>query len=206
MDLCSGPGDVGRTIRQVYPNAHVDFVDRDPLLLSICRGFNQKAGIPGTCRQLDLSDESWCRELELGHYDVVAAANGLHWLDELRADAVLGDVHRLLRDGGILLFAEPACPEPLFAHGFDEWKRRQPPRYEQERWQAFWGRVNSLVGYDHTELLGSRRDARIGGDMTVAGWVGLVEKRDFRPVDVLWRDADVVIVAAQKSGRPLGRG
>ncbi len=198
MDLCSGPGDVGRTIRHVYPNAHVDFVDRDPLLLSICRGFNEWAGIPGTYRQLDLKDESWCHELEMGRYDVVAIANSLHWLDELRVDAVLGDVHRLLCDGGILLFAEPACPEPLFAPGFDEWKRRQPPRYEDERWHAFWGRVNSLVGYDHTELLGSPHDPRIGDGMTVAGWIDLAKNSGFRTVDVLWRDADVAIVAAQK--------
>jgi hypothetical protein len=129
---------------------------------------------------------------------VVAIANSLHWLNEIRVDAVLDDVHRLLCDRGILLFAEPACPETLFAPGFDEWKRRQPARYEQERWQAFWARVNSLLGYDHTELLGSPHDPRIGDEMTVAGWIGLAKKRNFGTVDVLWRDADVVIVAAQK--------
>lgn len=199
IDLCCGPGDVGRAIRQAYPNAHVDFVDRDPLLLSICRVFNQQAGISGTYRQLDLKDETWCRQLEMGQYNVVASANSLHWLDEMRADAIFGDIHTLLCDGGILLFAEPACPEPLFAPGFDEWKGRQPPRYEPERWQAFWGRVNSLVGYDHTQLLGSRNDARIGDEMTVAGWIELVKNGGFQAVDVLWRDADVLIVAAQKS-------
>jgi SAM-dependent methyltransferase len=199
MDLCSGPGDVGRSIRQVYPNARLDFVDRDPVLLCICRGFNQHAGIPGTYRQLDLNDVPWCDELEIGRYDVVAIANSLHWLDEARADPVIDDVHRLLCDGGILLFAEPACPEPLFAPGFDEWKRRQPARYEQKRWQAFWAAVNSLLGYDHTELLGSPRDPHIGDEMTVAGWIGLEKERDFGTVDVLWRDADVVIVAAQKA-------
>src|SRR5262249_28909948 len=157
-----------------------------------------RAGIPGTYGRLDLGDESWCAGLDEARYDVVAVANALHWLDGPRADAVVGDVHRLLRDGGVLLLAEPAVPEPLFAPGLDEWKRRQPPRYGQDRWLAFWERVNSLVGYDHTELLGSRDDARIGDDMTVAGWVALVESRDFRSVDVLWRDADVVIVAAQK--------
>lgn len=205
MDLCCGPGDVGRAIRQIYPNADVDFVDRDPLLLSICRGFNQRAAIPGTYRQLDLKDESWCQGLEIGRYDVVAIANSLHWLDEVRVDAVLGDVNKLLCAGGILLFAEPARPEALFALGFDEWKRRQPPRYEPERWHAFWGRVNSLLGYDHTELLGSPNDPRIGDNMTVAGWIELAKNRSFRTVDVLWRDADVVIVAAQKPAVSLPR-
>jgi hypothetical protein len=34
--------------------------------------------------------------------------------------------------------------------------------------------------------------------MTVRGWIDLVEKSGFQTADVLWRDADVVIVATQK--------
>jgi SAM-dependent methyltransferase len=198
LDLCCGPGDLGRAIRRNYPDARVDFVDRDPLLLAICREFNDRAGLPGTYRQLDLNDESWCQGLRARDYDVVAVANAIHWLSVPRAEAVLGDVHRLLDDGGTLVFAEPASPEMPYGPGFDEWKARQPPRYEQRNWTAFWGRANSLVGYDHTELLGGRGDSRIGDGMTVRGWIGLVETSGFHTVDVLWRDADVVIVAARK--------
>ena len=85
------------------------------------------------------------------------------------------------------------------APGFNEWKTRQPARYEQGKWKAFWDRANSLVGYDHTELLGAREDSRIGDGMTVRDWIDLVETTGFQSVDVLWRDADVVIVAAQKA-------
>ena len=35
--------------------------------------------------------------------------------------------------------------------------------------------------------------------MTVRGWIDLAETSGFQTVDVLWRDADVVIVAAQKA-------
>jgi len=199
LDLCCGPGDLGRAIRQDHPDAQVDFVDRDPLLLSICRGFNGRAGVPGTYRQLDLNDASWSRGLRERHYDVVAAANAIHWLSPARAEAVLADIHRLLDDGGTIFFAEPVSPEPPFAPGFEGWRARQPSRYEQENWTAFWDRANSLVGYDHTELLGSRDDGRIGEGMTVRGWIDLVERTGFQSVDVLWRDADVVIVAARKA-------
>jgi len=199
IDLCCGPGDVGRAIRQNYPNAHIDFVDRDPLLLSICRVFNARAGIAGTYRQPDLNDESWWQGLRARRYDVIAAANAIHWLSTIRAEAVFGDIHSLLNDGGTLFFAEPAVPEVLFAPGFEEWKTRQPSRYEQGSWKAFWDRANSLVGYDHTELLGPRECGRIGDRMTVRGWVELAERSGFQTVDVLWRDADVVIVAAQKA-------
>ena len=190
---------MGRAIRQNYPNSQIDFVDRDPLLLSICRGFNGQAGTPGTYRQLDLNDGSWFQDLRPGHYDVIAAVNAIHWLSAARAEAVFGDIHRLLGDGGTFFFAEPATAETLFAPGFDEWKTRQPPRYEQENWEAFWARANSLVGYDHTEFLGSREDSRIGDEMTVRGWIDLADTSHFQTVDVLWRDADVVIVAAQKT-------
>lgn len=199
VDLCCGPGDLGRAIRQNYPNSQIDFVDRDPLLLSICRGFNGQAGTPGIYRQLDLNDESWFQDLRPGHYDVIAAVNAIHWLSAARAEAVFGDIHRLLGDGGTFFFAEPATAEALFAPGFDEWKTRQPPRYEQQNWEAFWARANSLVGYAHTEFLGSREDSRIGDEMTVRGWIDLADTSHFQTVDVLWRDADVVIVAAQKA-------
>jgi SAM-dependent methyltransferase len=199
VDLCCGPGDLGRAIRQSHPNAQVDFIDRDPLLLSICRAFNERAGIPGTYRRLDLGDESWCQGLRARHYHVIAVANAIHWLSDARAQAVFADIHRLLVDGGVFLFAEPASPEVPFAQGFDEWKRRQPPRYEQGNWRAFWDRANSLVGYDHTELLGTPGDDRIGAGMTVRGWIDLVARSEFQTVDVLWRDAEGVIIAAQKA-------
>jgi hypothetical protein len=81
----------------------IDFVDRDPLLLSICRGFNGRVGMPGT---YDLNDESWCQGLRAHHYDVIAAANAIHWLSAIRAEAIFGDIP--------------------FAPGFDEWKTRHP--------------------------------------------------------------------------------
>jgi hypothetical protein len=135
---------------------------------------------------------------------VIAIANAMHWLSAIRAKAVLGDIHRLLDDGGTLLFAEPASPEVPFAPGFDEWKTRQPSRYERGNWSAFWDRANSLVGYDHTALMGSPDSGGIGDGMTVRGWIVLVETSGFQTVDVLWRDADAVIVAAQKAEAASG--
>ena len=48
-------------------------------------------------------------------------------------------------------------------------------------------------------LLSSPKDNRIGSEMTVRGWIDLAETSHFQTVDVLWRDADVVIVAALKA-------
>jgi len=199
LDLCCGPGDAGRAIRQTYPNAHVDCVDRDPFVTSICRGVNQRERIPGTLVVSDLNEEGWLQQLP-GRYDVVAAVNALHWFDDARASSIFEDVRGTLREGGVFLLVEPATPEPSFAAGFGDWKAKQPPRYTRENWERFWSRAQALLGYDHTKLLASPGAARIGDDMSVAGWIRLLEGAGFGLVDVLWRDADQVILGALGAG------
>jgi SAM-dependent methyltransferase len=200
LDLCCGPGDVGRAIRQVYPKAQIDCIDRDPFLTSICRAVNQRDRIPGTLVVTDLSDDGWLDQLP-GNYDVVAAVNALHWFDAGRAAQLVVDVYGTLRGGGLFLIAEPACPETPFVAGFEEWKGKQPPRYTRENWERFWSMANALLGYDHTTLLGPRHANRIGDDLSVAGWVRLLERAGFGLVDVLLRDADQVVIGALKIDR-----
>jgi trans-aconitate 2-methyltransferase len=197
LDLCCGAGDVGRAIRREYPKAQIDGVDRDPFLTAICIGVNCRDRIPGNTVLRDLQDDSWDAGLP-GHYGVVATVNALRWFDAERAGALLVDVHRLLRSGGIFLFAEPVSAEAPLASGFAAWKSKQPQRYSQEAWERFWSRANAILGYDHVALLGSRDSNRIGDGLCVAGWIALAAKAGFRPTDVLLKDADQVIIAAVK--------
>lgn len=198
LDLCCGPGDVGRAIRRTYPNALIDCIDRDPFLTSICGAVNRRDRIPGKVVVRDLKDDGWVDGLS-GNYDVVATVNALHWFDAARAEQLIKDVYGSLRDGGVFLIAEPVSAERFFAAGFEEWKGNQPPRYSQENWQLFWSRANALLGYDHTKLLGSRDEKRIGNDLSVAGWIRLIGRAGFGSVDVLLRDTDQVIIGALKS-------
>ncbi len=200
LDLCCGPGDVGRAIRRVYPAAQVDFIDRDAFFTAICAAVNRHEGVAGTLVVRDLAEPGWVDTLP-GPYDVVAVVNGLHWFDTTRAAELVREVHAALRDGGVVLVAEPARPERPFAAGFDEWKANQPPRYTRERWQQFWSRANALLGYDHTSLLGPPGATRIGDGMSVAGWIGLLDSAGFGSTDVLLRDAEQVILAARKEGQ-----
>ena len=197
LDLGCGPGDVGRAIWSRFPHSRVDCVDRDLFLISICIGTNRREGVPGNTVVRDLSNRDWCTDLSPA-YDVVAAANALHWLDARRAGELFTDIFRLLRSGGVFLFAEPACAEKIFATGFTEWKARQPARYSQENWQRFWSRANAILGYDHTKHLGSRDTPRIGDQMPVSGWIQLLNNAGFESIDVLLRDADEAILAATK--------
>jgi SAM-dependent methyltransferase len=198
LDLCCGPGDVGRAIRRGYAKAEIDCVDRDPFLTSICKGVNRREQIPGKVLVRDLEDDGWQRDLTAG-YDVVATANALHWFDTSRALELAKDIQRLLRPGGVFLFAEPVKTEDAFAPGFGAWKEKQPPRYSQENWMRFWSRANAILGYDHIKLLGPRDSNRIDDDLSVAGWLKLLANAGFEHTDVLLRDADEVIVAALKA-------
>jgi SAM-dependent methyltransferase len=204
LDLCCGPGDVGRAIRRIYPNAHIDCIDRDPFLTSICKAVNQRERIPGKVVVRDLQDDGSLNELP-GNYDVVATVNALHWFDEGRAQQLITEIHAKLRGGGLFVLAEPATPARPFVAGFEEWKAKQPPRYTRENWERFWSRANALLGYDHIKLLGSRDAVRIGDDLSVAGWIRLLERASFERIDVLLRDADQVIVGALKSIDADGR-
>ena len=197
LDLCCGPGDVGRAIRRVYPGAEIDGVDRDPFLTAICKGVNQRERIPGKVVVADLGDAGWRSGLG-SEYDVVATANALHWFDAARAQALLAELHGLLRKGGVLLFVEPVSAERPFSDGFARWAARQPQRYSREAWERFWTRGNAILGYDHIKLLGTRPAGRIDDEMTVAGWLDLVRKAGLAASDVLLRDKDEVMIAAVK--------
>jgi trans-aconitate methyltransferase len=197
LDLCCGPGDVGRAIRSRFPKARIDCVDRDVFLIAICIGVNQREGISGQTFVRDLRSGVWSKGLA-PEYDVVATANALHWLNARRAAALFGEVFRHLRPGGVFVFAEPASAEKRFASGVAEWKSKQPARYSQESWKRFWSRANELLGYDHTKQLGSPGTRRIGEEMSVQGWIELLKNSGFESVDVLLRDADEVILAGAK--------
>lgn len=197
LDLCCGPGDVGRAIRRLYPNAEIDCVDRDSFLAAICKGVNARDRVPGKVVVADLDDAGWSGGLGT-QYDVVAIANALHWFDPARAQALLAELHALLRTGGVLLFVEPVSAQAPFADGFSQWASRQPQRYSRESWQRFWTRANAILGYDHIKLLGTRPGGRIDDELTVADWVGLAAKAGFGTTDVLLRDKDEVMVAALK--------
>ena len=197
LDLCCGPGDVGRAIHRLYANADIDGIDRDPFLMSICRAANGRDRIPGKLVVRDLEEDGWLAELR-GDYDVVATVNALHWFDAARAEQIVRDVHGTLLRGGAFILAEPVSPEPPFAAGFEEWKTKHPPRYSRENWERFWSRANALLGYDHPALWGPRDDSGIGDGLSVAEWIRLVERAGFALIDVLLRDADQVVIGALK--------
>lgn len=197
LDLCCGPGDAGRTIFSRFPDARVDFVDRDLFFASLCSAVNRRDGVPGETLVRDLLAADWRRGLQ-GNYDVVIVANALHWFNLQRAATLFGEIFELLRSGGAFLFLEPAGPEPTFASGFNAWKNAQPSQHHQANWDEFWTRVNTLLGCDYLKRLGEPDPTRIDDKLSVLGWVRLLNDAGFQSADVLLRDSEKVVVAAVK--------
>src|SRR5215470_8223521 len=59
LDMCCGPGDVGRSIWRRYRNSRMDCVDRDVFLISICDGINRRDGICAENFVRDLWNSDW---------------------------------------------------------------------------------------------------------------------------------------------------
>lgn len=202
FDLGCGSGDAGRVILSRFANARIDFVDRDPFFVSLCSAVNQRDGICGRTLLHDLSAPDW-RDAFENDYDVVVAANSLHWFSIDQAANLFADTLELLRPGGCFLFMEPVCAEALFASGFATWRSTQPSHHKPEDWMNFWSRVNNLLGCDYIKEQFGQRDgqSRIGDSLSVMGWVQLLKNAGFEWIDILLRDTEKVVVAAQKPRR-----
>ncbi|WUH99820.1 class I SAM-dependent methyltransferase [Spirillospora sp. NBC_00431] len=105
LDLACGTGSITDRLLRRFPGARSTGVDIDPALLTIARGH-----FAGDDRvelvTADLTDPSWRDALPHRSYDAVLTATALHWLDTEPLRVLYGDVHGVLRDGGVFLNAD----------------------------------------------------------------------------------------------------
>src|SRR5215467_2846688 len=195
LDVGCGPGDAGRVIHSRFPNARIDFVDRNEFFVALCGAVNRRDGVGGRTLVRDLSEPGWRRDLA-SDYDVVVAVNAVHWFSLAKAQKLFGDIFQSLRSGGILLLMEPAAAEPPFAPGFRAWREEQPSQHRYEDWRRFWSRVEALLGYDYGFLGDPDDRTRIGDELSVMRWVQLLTDAGFESIDILLRDAEKVVLAA----------
>jgi SAM-dependent methyltransferase len=199
LDLCCGPGDLGRFIHARFPKARLDCVDRDPFLLALGGELNRRRGIAARLFERDGWDAGWARDLR-GDYHVVAASTALHWFDERRLGEIFRDCRGLLRAGGVLVFSEPASAEPPFEPGLARCRAREAAGYDMDdTWRAFWVRAERLLGFDYRPFLEALPAGRrpIGDDgIPVLRYVELLRGAGFERADVLHREARMATFAA----------
>jgi len=95
LDVGCGPGDAGRVIHSRFPNARIDFVDRNEFFVSLCGAVNRRDGVGGRTWVRDLSEPNWRRDLA-SDYDVVVAVNAVHWFSLAGAAELFGEIFQSL--------------------------------------------------------------------------------------------------------------
>lgn len=103
LDLACGPGSISARLLARFPAARAIAVDMDPVMLAI--GRNALGTVDGrlTWIQADLASADWRDALGDTKIDAVLSTTALHWLEPDALARVYGDLHSLLRPGGVFL-------------------------------------------------------------------------------------------------------
>ena len=131
LDLGCGNGPLGRALLQRFPRARGVFLDFSPPMLQAAR---DEIGPTDAHRfvQADLASPAWLDALGCGaSFDAVVSGLAIHHLPDGRKRDLYGEVHALLRPGGLFLNLEHVSSPT-------EWVSR---RHEEEM-------VDALLAFD----------------------------------------------------------
>lgn len=103
LDLGCGPGSLTARMLHRFPRARSVAVDYDPVVLRIGQGALGTMGGRITWVDAKLGSEGWTRRLPARRFDAALSTTALHWLEPEELRALYGDLHRVLRRGGIFL-------------------------------------------------------------------------------------------------------
>ncbi|MFI1868133.1 class I SAM-dependent methyltransferase [Streptomyces jumonjinensis] len=106
LDVGSGPGVLTTLLADAFPHAETVAVDGTPQLLERARARAERAGIADRfeARHAEIPGDLH----QLGQADLIWAGNVIHHIGDQRA--VLGELARLLRPGGVLAIVEGGLP------------------------------------------------------------------------------------------------
>lgn len=109
LDVATGTGDVAFRLREMMPGCRVDAIDLSEGMLEVAREKMDRRGIKG----IDFAAAD-CLDLPFpdGTFDAVTVAYGVRNFSDLPAG--LGQIHRVLRRGGLLCIIELSEPEGMF--------------------------------------------------------------------------------------------
>lgn len=130
LDVGCGTGNLLRSVGKRHPKADLVGLDPDPKALARAGRKARRAGV--TVRL----DRGFAQELPYpdGSFDRVFSSLMLHHLDSVSKDALLAEVHRVLRPDGLLVLADAVLDERGHGHG-TRFGRGQPATRSRMREQ-----------------------------------------------------------------------
>ena len=120
LDLGCGDAILLSTILQAFPEATGVALDFSSLMLERARRRLASCGWRATTLEADLGNPDWRKGLA-GPFDAIVSGFAIHHLPDARKRALYGEVHDLLRPGGVFLNAEHvASTTPRIEAMFDD--------------------------------------------------------------------------------------
>ncbi|MFE9202827.1 class I SAM-dependent methyltransferase [Micromonospora sp. NPDC007230] len=202
LDLAGGTGSISLRALARFPRAEVTLVDLDPVLLAIA-----EASLAGraTVVTADLNTPDWVAALPHREFDAVLTATALHWLDAPRLATLYGELHGLLRPGGVFVNADhmpddalPALSTRLAARAHAHREARHAAGAALS-WSAWWDQVGADPGL--APLAEKRRQIYPTGHSPEwtppAAWhLDALRAAGFTEAGVHWRNGADAAVAA----------
>ena len=203
LDLAGGTGTIALRTLARFPQAQVTVVDQDPVLLALAG-----ASLDGRARIVtaDLSRPGWTDALPHRDYDAVLTATALHWLDPDRLGVLYGEIHGVLRAGGLFANADHMPDEGLpglTKHLLARADTRREARYAAGAalsWRDWWDRVaaDPALAPLHAERARIYPAGHGSTEWTPpAGWhLAALRSAGFPETGLLWRGGPDATVAA----------
>lgn len=176
LDLAAGPGSLASRAHRRFPQAHIDAVELDPMLVRV--GL-ETHGSALDWHELDLRDPGWHQEFEPGCFDAVVSATALHYLRGPQMAGVVAGLAQVLRPGGVFcdldtLRGEPNHPRlTALLDGMREehWSLGFAGN-DRDTWTAWWEGLRSEPGMEDLWAERERRfEPRTPGAMLSLGQV-----------------------------------
>jgi len=108
LDIGCGTGSLA--IACARRGAQVTGIDISPLMLDIARQKVEQAGLEGSIALMEMSAIELDGKFEAGSFDTIMSSLTFSELSDDEQRFVLGQCHRLLKDGGRLIIADEVVP------------------------------------------------------------------------------------------------
>lgn len=202
LDMCSGPGDLGRHIKNRFENSNIDFVDRDYFLMGLCQRINEQCSISGRNFIRDGWHQNWYEGLS-EKYQVIVSANALHWFDKIRLLELFKDFYNLLDDKGILIFFEPVAVINQVKLNYSKFNTYNPNNTLMEKaWIDFWDKLDKYLGYNYFNEITAQlpKDKEMINDDGIPSleYISLLNQAGFITTDIIYRNRDGICITAIK--------
>lgn len=198
IDLCCGPGSLGRRLLSRLPGACVWGVDADPMLQLIGRAACD--GIRWI--EADLRQPDWASFVDAG-VDAVVSTTALHWLRPPQLVGVYQTLAGLLRPGGIFLNGDH-CRLPAGTPSLDGLATRLTETLiartetDADDWESWW---RDMSGRPELHEAWLKREALfpkgpVERPVSAAYHVEALRTAGFAEAGTLWQLGDDWVVAA----------